>query len=802
MHFFFAQVAAPFVAPALAAAGVVMMSAPIAIHLLSRWRRRPQPFGAMRFLIEAYKKQKRRMHMEQWLLLLLRCLIVLLLGLALARPLLVGWLGSLFGELDGQGRIVNIVIDDAMSLRVNENPDGTRFDRLIQSAEAMIDSLEPGDLATLWRAGRPAGILTDGPTQDRAALRQILANMQPGFTRCDLSGAISQIQQASETPEFAGTEQVTFLLSDFPRSVEYLDAVNPADADAGHPLSTFIAARPALSVSNVQITTVKPRRRTVWVGGLVDSSIPIEVRLKRYTDTLAPTEYTLNVALFDASGKQVTHTQRRVTFGQGRREVATSLDMPISAVSSWLNANGGTLLTIRAQIDDLSESLIADNQAYSAIEVRRQMRVAVVAEPGSAFGDQSQGLTPSQWMNLALDPQLAGPTGLIHVASITPSQLSAPDALQSIDAVMLLRPDRITQSTWRELVTFTQVGGLVWVFVPADEGASPWVSQLNESYQSGWRIGLEPVRSDSETAGVSLSASPLHVETLERLAADWQALAQPVRVYRYLPVQTDESDAWITLDQRDDALITTTANANGPPVLLAHRRIGLGSLLLLSTAVDTRWTNLPTKPMFVPLIHETLHGLLGTREQLAVVQGAAGDQPALGSAWAGATQLQRLQTGDDLFYFSSGNPPGTNEPALQINETGVALTGPVREPGVYLAQTNDGPRRLLINPDPQGGDTRSIDEETLTHWLDRLGNWQWLDQDHPGAALEHATTTADIGWPLLWVVLVLVLIEAMLARLFSHAGGIRSESLSAQLWQAALRWRSGRQSQRDRGGNA
>ncbi len=46
----------------------------------------------MRFLLEAYRKQKQRMRFEQWLLLLVRCLIVLLLGLALLRNVIIGLL--------------------------------------------------------------------------------------------------------------------------------------------------------------------------------------------------------------------------------------------------------------------------------------------------------------------------------------------------------------------------------------------------------------------------------------------------------------------------------------------------------------------------------------------------------------------------------------------------------------------------------------------------------------------------------------------------------------------------------------
>src|SRR5690606_20268012 len=90
--------------PGLAVAGAVAMAVPIVIHLLSRFRRKREPWGAMRFLMEAYRKHRRRLQIEQLLLLAVRCLLLLTLGLALAGPVLSGCAGQLAGGLDASGR--------------------------------------------------------------------------------------------------------------------------------------------------------------------------------------------------------------------------------------------------------------------------------------------------------------------------------------------------------------------------------------------------------------------------------------------------------------------------------------------------------------------------------------------------------------------------------------------------------------------------------------------------------------------------------------------------------------------------
>src|SRR5258706_3236477 len=61
---------------------------PIIIHLIRRRKIRIVPWAAWEFLLQAKRRNRRRLRIEQLLLLLLRILIVCLAVLALARPLL------------------------------------------------------------------------------------------------------------------------------------------------------------------------------------------------------------------------------------------------------------------------------------------------------------------------------------------------------------------------------------------------------------------------------------------------------------------------------------------------------------------------------------------------------------------------------------------------------------------------------------------------------------------------------------------------------------------------------------------
>ena len=73
--------------------GLPLVLLPIIIHFLNRLRHRPQPWGAMQFLVAASRSSVNQAKLKQFLILLFRTLAVLALILFLARPLTGGYLG-------------------------------------------------------------------------------------------------------------------------------------------------------------------------------------------------------------------------------------------------------------------------------------------------------------------------------------------------------------------------------------------------------------------------------------------------------------------------------------------------------------------------------------------------------------------------------------------------------------------------------------------------------------------------------------------------------------------------------------
>jgi len=66
--------------------GGLLVAAPIVLHLVLRKQPKHVEFPALRFLKQRHQANRRRLRLKHWLLLLLRCGVILLLAAALARP--------------------------------------------------------------------------------------------------------------------------------------------------------------------------------------------------------------------------------------------------------------------------------------------------------------------------------------------------------------------------------------------------------------------------------------------------------------------------------------------------------------------------------------------------------------------------------------------------------------------------------------------------------------------------------------------------------------------------------------------
>lgn len=204
----------------LLGAGAVI--APILMHL----RRRPPQdrveFGSLMFLEAQTPLPVSRRRLENWLLLLLRCLLLILLALMFARPV---WRA----ENDASAAPRNatlLLLDDSASMRR-----GDLWRLAGDETLRRISGLEPGaraavalfaqDLRLLWSFDEDR----TSASARASSLKQRLAELQPGWSSTNLGSALIEACAIfSRTPDLRGMTRRIVLISDLQEG-SHIDAL-------------------------------------------------------------------------------------------------------------------------------------------------------------------------------------------------------------------------------------------------------------------------------------------------------------------------------------------------------------------------------------------------------------------------------------------------------------------------------------------------------------------------------------------------------------------------------------------------
>ncbi len=151
-------------------AGAALIGLPIVLHLLRRKPRDVVRFPSLRFLGASALRDTRRNRLWRWLTLLLRCLAIVLLCAAFARPF--------WGKTpSATRRALVIALDNSMSQQARGRWQATQRWALDQ-----LDELAGGDQAALFvMEPEPAWIVP--LTDDLPRVRTALLAAQPGYDK-------------------------------------------------------------------------------------------------------------------------------------------------------------------------------------------------------------------------------------------------------------------------------------------------------------------------------------------------------------------------------------------------------------------------------------------------------------------------------------------------------------------------------------------------------------------------------------------------------------------------------------------
>ncbi|TWU18120.1 BatA domain-containing protein [Allorhodopirellula heiligendammensis] len=789
-------------AMALGAAAFVV---PLAIHLLFRSRFRTLDWGAMFLLQDVVNANRRRMQWHQWILLALRCAIPILLALAMARPLL----SSIGGRsLAGQAPVsLILMIDDSRSMSAT-----SRSVRAVESANALLDSMSRRDEVILMSSSQLVSAPRRGSPRDaREMIRDLRFDGPPMSLSVALQAAVDACRDAAhpyrrivlvsdfQENTFAGSsvdnhslvlEVIDHLderLAGFePRpQVDFLD-VTETDADSS-------------TLANVLVESVSTDAAAILVG----QSVLLTASIRN--DSELPVTHLRAGWMVDG---RVLHTQTVSIEPHGTTKLnwQTTFEKP-----------GGASVGLSIEHAD---AIAADNRREWAIEVSSPVRVWLVDGQPSRQPLHSE----TDFLKVALSPfafqsavrragssfrepssSTRGPgsstRGPRHLA-IAQQDLVSTQVMSERTLVKTLEPMIAAESPIADETGEGFPDLIVLANVKRPPSLPNGTDLLDHYLAAGGRVLFfdgDQVDSSAWSECPWLPASPQQVtsagERLYRIEppgaklAVWRSLGDAedslfdsvdVKRLRTITPHDKSVSIWLHTDVGAPLVVAKTIAPGTDWDEAGPDRVSTsGRVVQFAIPCDTAWSNLPLRPVFLPMMQELVMEMVGSDCPGDVLPGTAMVIVPVG----------RFDESDARVWEVS--MPGKSTQTLSVAARAPLVFTDTQQVGAYRFEhvrvgdmensSNDSgkdtveasvpihraadplvmPQVRVVEVPAEESTLRSVAPELLTECTERMGANLFSDADSLVAATTRDRFGVEVWRPLLWLLLVVMIVEVM-----------------------------------------
>ena len=543
----------PFLTPSLLGL-LAFASVPIIIHLLNRRRFQRIDWAPMKYLKLTIKTNRRRLRIEQLILLAVRTLLIIVLICAIARPVLSAT--GLGAWLSGSSRMSRIiVIDDSLSM-------GYQTDRrsAMESARAaaaeVVKKIGTQDSVTAFSTSFPANQLVhEAHIENPDKLISDINKLTVTATRSDWAGTFKSIDQALAGAAFP-TREVT-IITDM-RKTGWSAAISDT------------AAR--WSANGVAVTLVD-------VGSSATANVALLSFELEDPVVLPGAEVKVHAMIRNDTANNITGAQAVLSVGEQARQVILPelLAGKVTDVPLLVSVQKPGQLPVKFELP--ADGFPDDNRRWLMLNVRPSLELSLIDGDPSSQPFESAADFLALAFSVGAEPW--------HVDKRTDSDWASA-RFQTSDVLVLANLSSISPERIAELEQKVTDGMGLMIF--AGEQVDP-VLYNQRLYKEG--SGLLPVRLekpiDEPVTGLvveQLDQSPL--SSLSRIAP--AALAR-IRARKFMSV--------ILPARTDNVRVLARWNDAAAHPAVIEKRFGKGRVIFWTVSANKQWSDWPIDPTYV-----------------------------------------------------------------------------------------------------------------------------------------------------------------------------------------------------------
>ncbi len=718
---------------------------PIMIHLLHKRKYRETTWAAMRFLMEAARKNSRRIRIEQLILLLVRVLILLLLACALAQPYMKS-LGSFYQAPDPIHRI--LVVDTSFSMG-HQTDQVTRFERAKAIARRIVSNSQQGDALNLVRIGKiPPRVIVHKPAYEKAEVLEEVKALPQSHEKGDLLAAFRDVSELLNDAKAIKQKEVIFI-SDFQR-----ESWNQGRGEI-HDLFKDIANRASVTFLDVGKTSASNLAVTDFSAAEAFIAVDQPVLLKASIANLGGALVQQQLVELFVDGRLAD--QQHIALPPGQ-------EVPVEFRYTFKDP-GEHPLEIRIQGDQLS----IDNTRYLSLPVKSQLKVLLVN--GESAKRPSDNATFYAEKALRPDTRNRDWRGITKPTVIPETQLLQTD-LSEYDCIILCNIRLFTRMEADKLKPYVETGGGLIICLGDRVLSQQYNEVLYNNGQGVLPVKLKPAVGNAKKPdpdGIfQFDFNPDPDAQSSKMGLN-HPIVNPYQGNSGTGLGTTFALRYFPTEPPASNLVTNVLMFNtGDPAIL-EAPLGQGRVILYTTSVDNKWGAWPIQPQtsFPPLLHESVHFAVAGRWRDRQKQ--VGEPLAkMVRTMNGTIAIKRPDKQED-----TERPPHNAGQFSKITYAKTNLSG-MYQLSVKDSSSQDQPEWYAVNVDPQESVLDHIGESELT--TERLKGinfqhqTQW--QNGPRSAGNSLQERGGLTRWLLKMVLWLVLIELLMAWRFSLGFGL------------------------------